>query len=159
VRLQQIAPLLVIILVTAQTLAGQEEPATPPDLSAAEKLYGLSLIWQEANYNFAYFDQVPDLDWDSAYRGFIPQVLATGSTFEYYQTLKRFVALLQDGHSSVVAPRALWNVETYLWILTRNVQGRVLVANVGRELEEEVPVGSVIETVDGIPAAQHALEP
>ncbi len=157
-RLQQIAPLLVIILVTAQTLAAQEEPATPPDLSAAEKLYGLSLIWQEANYNFAYFDQVPDLDWDSAYRAFIPQVLATGSTFEYYQTLKRFVAMLEDGHSSVVAPRALWNVETYPWILTRNVQGRVLVANVGRELEEEVPIGSVIETVDGVPATQHALE-
>ncbi|UCC72549.1 MAG: peptidase S41 [Gemmatimonadota bacterium] len=157
-RLQQIAPLLISVLVTAQTLAAQEEPATPPDLSAAEKIYGLSLIWQEANYNFAYFDQVPDLDWDSVYRAFIPQVLATGSTFEYYQTLKRFVALLEDGHSTVVEPRALWNVETYPWVLTRNVQGRVLVANVGRELEEEVPIGSVIETVDGVPAAQHALE-
>jgi carboxyl-terminal processing protease len=35
-------------------------------LSAAERSYGLSLIWQEANYNFAFFDRVPDLDWDAA---------------------------------------------------------------------------------------------
>ena len=27
-------------------------------LSVAERLYGLSLIWKEANYNFAFFDRV-----------------------------------------------------------------------------------------------------
>ena len=30
-------------------------------LSDAEKLYGLSLLWSEAKYNFAFFDQVPEL--------------------------------------------------------------------------------------------------
>jgi len=36
-------------------------------LSVAERLYGLSLIWQEANYNFAFFDRVPNLDWDASH--------------------------------------------------------------------------------------------
>jgi C-terminal processing protease CtpA/Prc len=41
--------------------------------------------------------------------------------------------------------------------LTQNVQGRVLVANVGRTLQDEIPVHSVIETIDGEPAAALAL--
>ena len=139
-------------------LAAQDTPAKPPDLSDAEKLYGLSLIWQEANYNFAFFDQVPDLDWDSAYRASVPRVLETGSTYEYYQELKRFVALLEDGHTSVWLPDPDRQFESYPWVLTHNVEGRVLVANVGRRLEEEIPVGSVIETIDGEPAAARALQ-
>ena len=59
-------------------------------LSDVEKLYGLSLFWKEASYNFAFFDQVPDLDWDKTYREYIPKVLATESTAEYYKVLQRF---------------------------------------------------------------------
>jgi hypothetical protein len=40
-------------------------------LSVVERLSGLSLIWQEANYNFAFFDRVPDLYWDASYREYI----------------------------------------------------------------------------------------
>ena len=67
--------------------------------SAAERIYGLLLIWQEANYNFAYFDRVPDLDWDAAYREYIPRVLAAEDIFSYYDLLERFIALLNDGHT------------------------------------------------------------
>jgi hypothetical protein len=144
-------------LTFVSALAAQDPPLPPPDLSDGEKLFGLSLLWQEANYNFAFFDQVPDLDWDSAYRAFIPQVLATESTYDYYQELKRFVALLEDGHTSVWLSAPAGQFESYPWVLTRNVQGKVLVANVGRTLQDEIPVHSVIETIDGEPAAERAL--
>lgn len=144
------------LALSTPALFAQDQPATPADLADAEKLFGLALIWQEANYNFAFFDQVPELDWDSAYRAFIPRVLATGSTFEYYRELARFVALLEDGHTRV------WlsgqdAIESYPWVLTHNVQGQVLVENVGRGLEAEIPIGSLIETVNGRPAVEHAL--
>jgi C-terminal processing protease CtpA/Prc len=145
-----------IFFTFASALAAQDPPLPPPDLSDGEKLFGLSLLWQEANYNFAFFDQVPDLDWDSAYRAFIPQVLATESTYDYYQELKRFVALLEDGHTSVWLSAPAGQFESYPWVLTRNVQGEVLVANVGRSLQDEIPVHSVIETIDGEPAAERA---
>ena len=58
----RLAALLALALLMAAPLAAQDETAVPPELSDAEKLYGLSLLWQEANYNFAFFDQVPDLD-------------------------------------------------------------------------------------------------
>ena len=66
---------LFLISGLVSTGRAQEVESPPADLSDGDKLFGLSLIWQEANYNFAFFDQVPDLDWDSAYRAFLPRVL------------------------------------------------------------------------------------
>jgi C-terminal processing protease CtpA/Prc len=133
-----------------------QDPQPPADLTDTDKLFGLSLIWQEANYNFAFFDQVPDLDWDSAYRAFMPRVLATESTYDYYQELKQFTALLEDGHTSVWLSAPAGRYESYPWILTQNVEGEVMVANVGRSLQNEIPLYSVIETIDGEPAAERA---
>jgi len=148
---------LCLCLTLVPALAAQDPPSPPPDLSDTDKLFGLSLIWQEANYNFAFFDQVPELDWDSAYRAFIPQVLASRSTHEYYEELKRFVALLEDGHTSVWLSAPAGRFESYPWVLTQHVQGEVLVSNVGRSLESELPPYSVIETIDGEPAIERAV--
>ena len=41
-----------------------------------DKIGILSELWSDAKYNFVYFDQVPDLDWDAAYRESITRVLA-----------------------------------------------------------------------------------
>jgi carboxyl-terminal processing protease len=152
----RLAALLALALAMAAPLAAQDETAVPPELSDAEKLYGLSLLWQEANYNFAFFDQVPDLDWDGTYQEFIPQVLASESTYEYYSVLRRFLALLEDGHTGVSYPEGLGDRESYPWILVRNIEDRALVVNVGRGLEAEIPVNSIIEMVDGVPASDYA---
>lgn len=149
--------ILAAALSLAAPLRGQEMATAAPALSDAEKLWGLSLVWSEASYNFAFFDQVPDLDWDAAYRENIPRVLATESTWEYYGVLKRFVALLQDGHTRAFLADPDRTYESYPWILLENVQGQVVVSDVGRSLAETVPVGSVIETIDGEPAAQRAM--
>jgi carboxyl-terminal processing protease len=146
-------------LLAASLVSGQERDTTPM-LSDADKLYGLSLLWQEANYNFAFFDQVPHLNWDSTYRAFIPQVLESRSTLEYYRTLQRFLALLEDGHTRVSLPQALrrQHVMSYPWLLTRNVDGEAYVRNVGRHLAEVIPIGSVIAAVDGLPTIEYARD-
>jgi C-terminal processing protease CtpA/Prc len=155
-RRRHLSVCLLLCLILPRALAAQDWPELPPNLPDEDKLYGLSVVWQEVNYNFAFFDQVPDLDWDSTYRAFIPQVLATESSYDYYQTLKRFVALLEDGHTRVWLRGVAGVYESYPWVLTQNVEGRVLVTNVGRSLENELPVFSVIETIDGEPAAERA---
>ena len=63
-------------------------------LSTTEKLYGLSLFWKEVKDNFAFFHQVPELDWDQAYRDAIPKVIATQTTFDYYRELQKLNKLL-----------------------------------------------------------------
>jgi len=77
--------------------------ATPyqPNLSAAEKVAGLSKMWEIAKYNFAYFDHLPGFDWDKLYLDYLPKVQATTSTLAYFRLLQTFYAQLHDGHTGV----------------------------------------------------------
>ncbi len=40
-------------------------------ISDEQKIYELSRIWKDAEYNFAYWDKV-NIDWDEAYKNAIP---------------------------------------------------------------------------------------
>jgi hypothetical protein len=135
------------------TLGQQAPTPAPPTLSEAERLYGLSLFWKEADYSFPYFDQLGGLDWDSAYTAFVPQVLRASSACEYYRALQRFAALLQDGHTSVTMPEAVlascgFDVP---WVTLREVRRRAIVANVGETLANRIPIGSEVLAVDAVP--------
>lgn len=77
------------------------------NISNEEKIAGLSKFWSEAKYNFINFNLVPDLDWDKTYLEFIPKVLATTSTLEYYRVLQEFCGKLKDSHTNVFFPREL----------------------------------------------------
>ena len=133
-----------------------------PNLSDAEKLAGLSELWAQARYSFANFWHVPDLNWDQTYRDFIPQVLATKSTAEFYQVLERFYAQLQDGHSGVYPPEAL--SISPMPLRTRMVDGHLLVLGTRRpgfDLQGLHP-GDEIVSINGEPAipwARRNVEP
>jgi carboxyl-terminal processing protease len=77
--------------------------ATPnaTNIADADKLAGLAELWAQAKFGFANFWHVPQLNWDQTYRDFIPKVLATRSTVDYYRVLQSFYAQLEDGHSGV----------------------------------------------------------
>lgn len=135
--------------------------ATPyaDDLPEDLRIAGLSRLWMEAKINFAFFDQVPDLDWDQVYLDAIPRVRATTSTNAYYRVLQETVALLEDGHTNVYHPREL---ATELWyrppINTALVEGRVIVTEVRNEELGGVSVGDELLTVDGQPVEAYAVE-
>lgn len=38
------------------------------NISLDDKIYGLSLIWKEAEYNFPFWKRLNNLDWNNAYR-------------------------------------------------------------------------------------------
>jgi carboxyl-terminal processing protease len=102
-------------------------------LSPEAKIYGLSKLWKEASYNFAFFDHVPSLNWDSCYQTFIPLVLTTRTDWEYYQVLQKFFVLLKDGHTRVFPPAALRNKQygtATKAITTRLIQDKVIVTGV-----------------------------
>jgi carboxyl-terminal processing protease len=124
-------------------------------LSATERLYGLSLIWKEANYNFAFFDRVPDLDWDSAYREYIPQVISAEDPFTYYELLSRFTALLKDGHTAVIPPKWLYLSLDRPKIMLMNVEDVPIVTNASSTIGSRVPVGSHLLEIDGIDAREY----
>jgi carboxyl-terminal processing protease len=125
-----------------------EEPNT---LTAEERVFWLAKLWEEVDYNFAYFDQVPDLDWDQHFRDYIPRVIAATTDFEYYRLLQRFLARLKDGHTLVIYP---WGMRQRQpidlpWVELREVDRRAIVENVDTSLAALLPPGSEIVRVAG----------
>lgn len=119
--------------------------------SDSEKLYGLSHFWSEAKHRFVYFDQVPELDWDQAYQDFIPQVLATRNTYEYYRVLQRFCALLKDGHTHVFFPEDVLEQELFFPSITlREINHRAYIAGIDDPSLDDIKKGSEIVEIDNV---------
>ena len=130
--------------------------------SVEEKIYGLSTLWKEASYNFAFFDQVPHLNWDSCYRAFIPQVMETKNDWEYYLILEKFFVLLKDGHTRVFPPAELRNKyygTATKQIKTRLIENKVLITEVLDSTlvaEAGIRKGMEILTIDNIDVHEYA---
>ncbi|HYY94300.1 MAG TPA: S41 family peptidase [Pyrinomonadaceae bacterium] len=147
-------------LAAQKRLWGNAAFSTPykENLSPEDKLAGLSELWAEVKYNFVNFDHVPDLDWDAAYRSYIPKVLQTKSTADYYRALQEMCALLKDAHTDVDPPEQLLD-EFYSRppIITGMVEGKVLVLKVGQAAESlGLRSGQEILAVDDTPVQEYA---
>ena len=128
------------------------------DLSVDEKVAGLSKLWSEVRFNFANFDLVPRLDWDSLYVASLPLVRQTTSTSDYYRVLTGVVAQLRDGHTNVSYPDTL-AAEVYSrpGLRTRLVDGRVLVVALSDSLRGAgLTVGDEVTAIDGTPVRAYA---
>ena len=122
------------------------------NLSAEEKLTGLSKCWAEAKYNFANFDLVPNLNWDSLYTAFIPKVMVAKSTVDYYRVLQNFYLYLRDGHTAVMLPASYRKeISGRLPLQVRWIENKVLVVEnaSGREGEKSIKLGAELVAVNG----------
>ena len=143
--------LLLTMVCTVTTAHAQTDT-----ISVERKLAGLSLTWQEANYNFAYFGRLSDLDWDSEFETAIGRVLATTSDRDYIREIQRFVALLREAHTNVEPGRAYRaDHGGQPAIELEEVERQAIVINTSQELATDIPIGSVIRTVDGTPTQDY----
>ena len=152
---------LYLSLLIASAVTSEASAQTAADsLGVTERVYGLSLIWKEAAYNFPYFDQLGALDWDEAYHQFVPRVVAAGSTLSYYRELQRFMALLHDGHSRVQLPDTILQRHPFSspWVELRAVGGRPMVANVATILVDSLPLDSEVIAVEGLPVDRYLVD-
>ena len=142
-------------ILTSNSLASEYSE----QLTATDRLAGLSLLWSEARYNFANFDLVPDLDWDAHYHAAIPRVLSAETTAEYYQELRRFYAALKDGHSGVTIPPELRRrLFAKPPVSTRLVEKRVIIDGVNSKklVATGLNVGLEILAINGIDVHEYA---
>lgn len=128
------------------------------NLSDAEKVAGLSLLWSQAKYNFVNFDHL-DIDWNQTYLDYIPKVQATKSTAEYYKVLINFYAQLKDGHTNVYPPDAL-TADFYSRppFRTELIEGRVFVVKVFSDslYKSGIIPGLEVIKIDGEPVIDYA---
>ncbi|MEX0275468.1 MAG: S41 family peptidase [Flavobacteriaceae bacterium] len=133
----------------------------PNTLSNSDKVYGLSKFWQEVNYNFVYLDKVDREKWESDYKQLIAEVQETSNDYEYYRLLQRFCASLKDGHTNVYFPESLDSLIYNTWfgkyrLFLKNIDGKAIVVRTNLSKKEEIPIGTEILEVNGIPTKEYA---
>lgn len=79
-------------------------PFPAAELPEDERIAGWALLWSEVKYHFAFFDQVPELDWDAEFAAALPAVRAARTAPDYYRVLNRSLAKLRDGHTDIWGP-------------------------------------------------------
>lgn len=132
-----------------------------PNLGKTEKLAGLSRLWMEVKYNFAYFDQVPNLNWDKLYFEYLEKVQQTKSTFEYYRLLQKLSAKLEDGHTGVYPPKELFKqFYSKPALRTSLIDKRVILTEVEDENLKKAGIhrGLELTHIDSIPVKKYAAK-
>jgi C-terminal processing protease CtpA/Prc len=138
------------------------------ELPEAERIAGFVRLWSEVKYNFAFFDQVPEIDWDGILLEYIPKIQAAKSDVDYYKVLRQCIALLKDGHTSVGGPSD--EPSCNLPIQVRAVQSQAVIVQVypidkiksvklkNEFLAANLKPGDVITRIDGRPVQQILAE-
>ena len=129
-------------------------------ISNEQKIYELSQIWKDAEYNFAFWDKV-NIDWDAEYKKALSGVLATTDVYEYYRELARFINLLGDGHTGIsFPPDIMQNTEYYsmLPVYLARVEGRFIVVSVGENYKNVIPMFSELKKFDGVDIGEYIKE-
>lgn len=148
--------LIIIAVIFIQHSFGQ----LPDSISPADKVFGLSKFWQEVNYNFVYINRVDRKAWDSTYKALITQVQQTKNDYDYYRLLMKFCALLKDGHTNVWYPNNVGNLLltkmfSEYWFGLQNIEGKPVVTATLKTKMNEIPIGSEVIEVNGLPASQY----
>lgn len=128
-------------------------PQQRQPLDEDQRVQGLAAFWAEARVSFAYWDNVPDLDWDAAFRQYLPRVRAAADPLEYYAVLKEFASLLRDGHTHVLLPLWLAADTGAPAVHLYPVEGQPVVVG-GADL----PRGTLVTSVNGAAAAELIAE-
>lgn len=134
-----------ILFFTLNSSFGQN---TKSEITNDKKIFGLSKVWSEVKYNFANFDLV-DIDWDKTYQEYIPKVLATKSTFDYYQELAKMMASLKDGHSNVYYSSSDYGRPP---LRTKLIENKVLFTNIYNDtlISKNIAIGDEILEINNL---------
>jgi len=129
------------------------------NINKVEKIAGLSKLWSEIKYNFINFDLILEINLDSLYLVYLPKVMETTSTLEYYKVLQEFCVHLKDGHTEVNLPKELRSqISGRVPIQTRLVEDRIIITKVYDEelAKKGIAPGVEVTHVDGYEAKTYA---
>ncbi|HUT82637.1 MAG TPA: S41 family peptidase [Candidatus Bathyarchaeia archaeon] len=101
------------------------------DNSIEQKMWILMQVWAEVKFNFAFFDQVPELNWEKETRSAIPKILATKNIGEYYQILQELVALLNDGHTLILPSKEEMDTLDRPALELQMIENKIIITRIG----------------------------
>jgi C-terminal processing protease CtpA/Prc len=121
-------------------------------LQEGVRIAGVVITWNVMQHFYPYFDVV-DVDWDLKLTEALHGAIADRNETEFYYTLNRLIAGLQDGHARV------WHKLTEEWrglpFVVEWIEDRVVITR-SKDTDRFVP-GDVVLSVDGVDAEQALL--
>ena len=126
--------------------------------SVEQKIWALMQVWAEVRFNFAFFNQVPDLDWDQEVKNIIPRILASYDKASFYTVLQELVARLDDGHTFIMPPLEEMESLDHPAVELEMIDDKIIVTRVGKNSENErygIKPGLEVTQVDGVDAIEY----
>lgn len=127
-------------------------------LTQEERLFGFFTFWSEVEYNFAFFDQVPDLDWKQVLIDYIPIVSVDQTNLEYYQTLAKVCALLNDGHTNIYFPDQLTENLINPPLKFTEIGNQIFLTNFDKSLDPRLALGLELISIDDLKVSDYLHE-
>lgn len=153
--------LLFIVIAFLKLSLWSQVPINNAELSATEKILGLSRLWEGVKTNFVYYDQLK-FNWDSLYSVSIQKILDTKDSYSYIREMERIVASLKDGHTYMVhnITPDMENIIKPAPFTTKFIDGKVFVDKVWSSelISKGVRRGVEIIAVDNINVIKYGEE-
>jgi C-terminal processing protease CtpA/Prc len=133
-------------------LMGQQ---TLPEREA--RIFSLSTIWKELQYNFAFPEKLQQANIDSLYWAYLPKIEQVKSYYEYYYALSGFMAHLNEAHTRIysLSERLPYDIPPLKVI---NFGEKIIVNNVAKNVSDQIPTGSEIVKINHIPVAEYMTD-
>ncbi len=112
------------------------------------RLATVMLAWNILQHFYPYFDVV-DTDWSTELEHALRKAATDAGEAEFYRTLNRLIAALQDGHGTLSGPGM--PVGGPLPIRVELIEERLVVVAVATNVTTVRP-GDVVESIEGVPA-------
>lgn len=75
----KVIKIIIFILAVSFSALAQEDENNFKKISKEQKVFEFSTIYKELYYNFANFNDCPDVDIDSVYKAYITKILNSGN--------------------------------------------------------------------------------
>lgn len=135
---------LLISLILPYAMFAQNEK-----MNKYERIYALSYIWKEIDYNFAFPEKIlGHLNVDSLYRAYLPKVEPEMDDYEFYKLLASYIAQFNESHTRAIIATHMIDTPPLFAV---DIENKIIVDNVSKELEKEIPIGSEIVKINNIP--------
>jgi len=120
-----------------------------------ERIYSLSLIWKEMLYNFAFPEELQQVNIDSLYMAYIPKMEQVKSEYEYYRILCSFMAHFNDAHTRIlVNPRP----DDTPPLTATNFGEKIIINGIAKQFANKIPLKSEILKINHIPVITYLTD-
>lgn len=119
------------------------------DITPEDRVYILSTVWRNVRDNFAFPQHFEQVNPDSLYKVFLPQVMNAESGEDFSYLMTEFLAKFGDGHTRFFADTPTATVP----IQFIGIDNKVYVKNIEKQFAKKIPIGSQLIKIDGMPVA------